>query len=135
MICHSNTMIISDEVNEIVYRMELIDSFYNFALGGGYVQQRNSFELLLQTATEDELIQLTSHANGVIRCYAFKGLLKTKSKITSEVIERLERDNAVIVYINGCVRGRQSVSRVVNDLQTKENHPTQQTVEYAHNFR
>jgi len=64
--------------------------------------QYRLYELLLEYSSEKELIALTSFPNGVVRCYAFMGLLEFKSESILNVINKHTNDFEVIDTQMGC---------------------------------
>ncbi|MBK9962980.1 MAG: hypothetical protein IPP06_17140 [Saprospiraceae bacterium] len=74
--------------------------------GVGYAgirtDQWDRYIALKEHATNEELIALTDHKNGVIRCYSFEALATRKdSNIYSVLIKHLT-DTAIIPTFQGC---------------------------------
>ena len=95
-------------------RQEIIDSVKEIAnenvlngamvgRGGTKTSQYKRFEFLYTTATEDELLELIDHPNGVVRGYSFWALAKVRSDKLEEVIENHIGDTAMISTISGCI--------------------------------
>lgn len=72
-----NPKIISGSTEVIVSRIAEINQVLNAAVGswGKRNQQYNNFEELTQTASREELIELTNHPNAAVRCYALWALI------------------------------------------------------------
>jgi hypothetical protein len=68
--------------------------------------QWDNFEALKKTATESELIELTNHPNGVVRCYSFWALSYRKNVDLFKIVKKHLNDDEIISTQFGCI-GRQ----------------------------
>lgn len=67
---------IGQTTQQIVSKIEKVNQLMGSAVyfEGTRPKQYDNFEALQAKATKDELMQLTDHSNGVVRCYAFWAL-------------------------------------------------------------
>jgi hypothetical protein len=77
---------------------------------------RDFLSHLTRTATKEELIELTSHPNGVVRCYAFWALAKQKSIDLLPVLIEHINDTEKILERFGDEGGRKRVGDFMIDL-------------------
>jgi hypothetical protein len=80
--------------------------------------QYDNFTELQNRATQEELVELTNHANGVVRCYAFWALTyKPSVKLLPIVISHIG-DTAVVRTQFGCLSDGERVGDFFIDLVT-----------------
>lgn len=80
--------------------------------------QYDSFTELKNKATEDELVELTNHPNGVVRCYAFWALTyKPTAKLLPIVIAHIVDVSSVNTQF-GCIGSSEKVGDFFVDLVT-----------------
>jgi len=72
-------------------------------------KQYDNFEKLKEVASKEEMIELTNHPNGVVRCYAFWALSDNKSIDLFPVILNHIRDEKYVNTQFGCVGDRRMV--------------------------
>ncbi len=72
--------------------------------------QWSYYEQLQNMATIEQLIDLTNHKSGVVRCYAFEALLKTKHDTIFSVLLKHSKDTLHVITRNGCLGGTELVS-------------------------
>ena len=104
-------MEISSEVKMLVDSIASENVLMSSAVGFTAIKpdQYKRFEKLQEIVTVFELIKLTNHQNGVVRCYAFWDLAsKDTASIFQIVIDHLE-DNEVIETQFGCIGGAERV--------------------------
>ena len=82
----------------------------------GDQDNRDFLSQLTRTATKEELIDLTSHPNGAVRCYAFSTLAKQKSIDLLPVLIEHINDTEKILQQFGGVGGREKVGDFMIDL-------------------
>ena len=75
-----NGKLISKKTKKVVKKIEKVNELMSSAVyeSGMKPKQWDNFEELKITATNDELIELTNHPNGVVRCYSFWALSHIK---------------------------------------------------------
>ena len=65
------------------------------------------FEKLYQSATNEELVELTNHPNAYVRVYSFWGLAKRKYDKLESIILKHKNDKALINTQEGCIGSAQ----------------------------
>ena len=70
---------------------------------GTKTEQWNRYESLSKNATTSELISLTDHKNGVVRCYAFDALLKRPDADHYAILLHHLKDTVSIETFQGCI--------------------------------
>lgn len=65
-------------------------------------KQFDRFLSLIEIASDSQLLQLTQHANVVVRIYAFQACTKRGIEIPKEILLKFKRDNSMVKTINGC---------------------------------
>jgi hypothetical protein len=71
-------------------------------IAGVKTEQWKRFERLSRIATDKELVALTGHRNAVVRCYAFKALVKRQHIDPFPILLRHLSDTAYVSTLNGC---------------------------------
>ncbi|MET4107560.1 hypothetical protein ABIB60_002928 [Hymenobacter sp. UYP22] len=71
--------------------------------------QWTRYERLQQEATDAELVALTHHTNGVIRCYAFRALATAQPANAFSLLLAHLHDTAQVKILSGCIGGREYV--------------------------
>lgn len=102
---------LSKKTNKIVQKIEKINELMSEAVysSGMRPKQYDNFEELKKNATIDELIILTKHQNGVVRCYSFWALsLKKDINLFSLVKEHINDDEFVNTQF-GCIGSQEKV--------------------------
>lgn len=88
--------------------------------GGVRTDQWDRFVLLKEKATNEELIALTDHNNGVVRCYSFQALATRKDiNVFPNLIKHLT-DTATITTFQGCIISSQSVGDYFLEVVTPQ---------------
>jgi len=72
-------------------------------IAGTRTEQWNRYDSLSQNATTVELIALTDHKNGVVRCYAFQALLKRPDADYYAILLHHLNDTASVETFQGCI--------------------------------
>ena len=72
-------------------------------------KQWDNFEKLKKVASKEELIKLTNHPNGVVRCYAFWALSDSESVNLLPIVLNHIRDEKFVNTQFGCVGDREMV--------------------------
>ena len=73
---------VSNKTKKVVKKIAKINELMSSAVYGSGIRpkQWDNFEELEKIATKKELIELTNHPNGVVRCYSFWALTKIAAK-------------------------------------------------------
>lgn len=102
---------ISTETNQIVKRIEKINILMGSAVGSAGIKptQYKNFEALKKSASKNELILLTNHANGVVRCYSFMALATLKNIELFPIVKDHIQDDGEIEIQFGCIRSVKKV--------------------------
>lgn len=94
-------------VKKIAKKNELMGSSVYY--GGTRPQQYDNFEKLKKTASQNELLELTNHPNGVVRCYAFWALTYDKSINLFPILLKHIYDYEVVHTQFGCLGSKEMV--------------------------
>ena len=75
------------------------------AVGFGGVKPRQAyyFDSLKMNSTEYELVMLTNHPSGTVRCFAFRALVNLNSTEITGVLRLHENDTTIISSQSGCM--------------------------------
>lgn len=90
-------------------------------------EQYSDFEKLKKIANQKELIQLTDHPNGVVRCYAFNALLeKADSETIHQIILSHLKDTSSVETFYGCIVSKSMVGDIfiTNAIYEDEETPS-----------
>lgn len=82
-------------------------------IGGTYSKQYARYERLTKLLSEEEMLDLTKHANPSIRLYAFKGLELKKSDLLEEARQELNNDTTQVCFFSGCIEMNMSIFMMV----------------------
>ena len=117
-----NPKIISEPTNEIVKEIERINELMGSAvyLQGMRPKQYDNFEKLKKTASQEELIALTNHPNGVVRCYAFWALSHNISVDLLPIVLNHINDDELIKTQFGCIGSQEMVGDFFIDIATPQ---------------
>jgi len=85
--------------------------------------QWKSFLALKAEATPDELRQLASHSNPVVRCYSFQALAERKDSMTFEILLNHLSDNAYVNTFQGCVQSETIVGDFFLGVVSNSRYP------------
>ncbi|UCE07408.1 MAG: hypothetical protein JSW07_05085 [bacterium] len=113
---------ISNDVNEIVRKIEEINALMGSAVdySGKPPAQYENFVALRKTATTNELVELTNHKNGVVRCYSFWALsYKENVDLFPIIINHISDDEEVKTQF-GCKRSIEKAGDFFIDIATPE---------------
>ena len=102
--------------------------------GGIRPKQYDNFEKLKETATQRELIELTNHPNGVVRCYAFWALSKDKSVDLFQIILNHINDYELVKTQFGCIGGQEKVGDFFISYATLDSIQEMELDSIAHDF-
>jgi len=102
---------ISSQTEKIVAKIEKVDEVMGNAVGEGGIQpeQYDHFIELQKTATKDELMELTNHPNGVVRCYSFWALSYDREINLLPIVVQHIYDNEFVKTQFGCRGGQERV--------------------------
>ncbi len=102
---------ISKQTEQIVAKIEKVNELMGRAVSyeGMRPTQYDNFIELQKTATQSELIALTNHSNGVVRCYAFWALSYDTSANLLPILVNHLNDTALVETQFGCFVGRKKV--------------------------
>ena len=105
-----NGKLISNKTKKVVKKIEKVNELMSSAVyeSGMKPKQWDNFEELKITATNDELIELTNHPNGVVRCYSFWALSHIKEINIFPIVINHLNDSEFINTQFGCI-GRQEM--------------------------
>jgi hypothetical protein len=123
--CHgqnSDRSEISLEVDEIVERIAEINALMDEAVGyaGERPVQYDNFIELKDKASAKELISLTHHPNGVVRCYSFWALSYDRSIDLLTIVVRHLNDSDLVWSQYGRILFQQKVGDFFVDVVTPE---------------
>ncbi len=83
---------------------------------GAMSEQYARFEKWYKSSTEEQLIKMTDHASGVVRAYAFWGLVKKESSFLREIRNAHMDDDEIIDTTNGCVMEKVTVAQFMDRM-------------------
>ncbi len=73
-------------------------------------KQYQRFELLINLATEEQLIKLATHnKNAIVRLYALQALKRKNMNISSVMKQQFQNDNTLVETLEGCLGDKKSV--------------------------
>ncbi|MBI1183267.1 hypothetical protein GC194_03275 [bacterium] len=88
-------------------------------IAGSQSDQWNRYISLKEKATNEELIALTDHTNGAVRCYSFQALATRKNINVYSILIRHLYDTALVTIFQGCLLGSETIGdyflKVVTD--------------------
>lgn len=113
---------ISKQTEIIVTKIEKINELMGSAVSFGAIrpEQYDHFTRLQKAATKDELIELTNHPNGVVRCYSFWALSLDTTYNLFPIIVRHINDDELIKTQFGCIVGGEKVGDFFISVATPE---------------
>jgi hypothetical protein len=102
---------VSPQVQKIVSKIKKVNELMGSAVyeAGIRPKQFNHFTQLHNIATQAELIELTNHPNGVVRCYAFWALSYDSSANLLPVVINHIRDTESVNTQFGCIGASEKV--------------------------
>jgi len=116
--CKIHSQAINEIVEEIAVYNELESQYVGF--DGYHSDQYKRFERLKAELTNDQLLELTNHQNGVVRCYAFWALADRKhDNLFSVLIENLN-DTVSVNKLFADIGGNTKVADFYIGLLTQE---------------
>jgi hypothetical protein len=113
---------ISKQTEQIVRKIEKVNELMSSAVyeSGTRPLQYDNFAELQKKATKDELIELTNHPNGVVRCYAFWALsYDTSANLFPIVINHISDTTSVKTQF-GCIGSREKIGDFFIDVVTPQ---------------
>src|SRR4030095_177549 len=115
-----NNLKISKRTAKAVSKIEKINELMSSAVynAGIRPEQYDNFLELQNKATTDELITLTNHSNGVVRCYAFWALSEDSSANLLPIIIQHINDNELVKTQFGCIGSREKVGDFFASMAT-----------------
>lgn len=113
---------ISNRTNKIVKKIEKVNVLMGSAVyyAGVRPKQWDHFVKLKKVATTEELIELTNHKNGVVRCYSFWGLSHKNEIDLFEIVKKHLEDDESISTQFGCIGGQQMVGDFFIQVMTPQ---------------
>lgn len=117
---HAQTVAFSQATARIVDQMVKVNEVHTNAIGYAGVEsdQWHNFNQLAAKATTAELLQLTDHPNGVVRCYAFWALSYRDTVDHFAVVRKHLQDDAQVIYFSGCIKSGTAVGDFFVDVVT-----------------
>lgn len=102
---------ISKQTGQIVSKIEKVNILKGSAVSyfGIRPEQYDYFIQLRKKATKDELIELTNHSNGVVRCYSFWALSYHSSINLFQLVVNHITDDELVNTEFGCILSREKV--------------------------
>lgn len=96
--------VISKQTRSAIEKIIQSEMVMDIAVGlaGTRPEQWDNFEELSKVSTTEELVILTNHEKGVVRCYAFWELSKRKEIDNFEILKNHLIDDEIIYYQTGC---------------------------------
>lgn len=109
---------VSENVKKIIKEIAKENVLMDSAIGEAGIKpkQYERFEDLQKTATVSELIELTNHNNGVVRCYAFWDLIYKDSVNIFNIVKNHLNDDEIIDIQFGCMISEVKVGDFYLDL-------------------
>ncbi|MGV6831424.1 MAG: hypothetical protein ACWA5P_07680 [bacterium] len=113
---------VSNKTKRIVAKIEKVNELMGSAVyySGTKPKQWDNFENLKKFASESELIDLTNHPNGVVRCYSFWALSYSKNVDLFEIVKNHLNDDELIYTQFGCIGGQEKVGDFFIQLLTPQ---------------
>ena len=111
---------VSNKTRKIVGKIQRINELMSEGVGvsGMRPGQWNNFEELKKYASVDELLALTNHKNGVVRCYSFWALSYIENiDLFPIVLEHIDDDELVNTMF-GCIVSKEKVGDFFIDMVT-----------------
>jgi hypothetical protein len=113
---------IRPEIGNTVNRIEKDNMLKSLGVGYGGVRtdQWDRYISLKEKATSEELITLTDHNNGVVRCYSFQALATRKDINIFPILIKHLTDTTIITTFQGCIISSQSVGDYFLEVVTPQ---------------
>ncbi len=105
-------------VSDIEQLNKVSDNIYEEAPTG--IKKKDILAQLLSVASKEELITLTNHPNGVVRCYSFWALSRKPAVDLLPILINHISDSAKIQTLFGDVDGREKVGDFMIDVATPD---------------
>ena len=106
-----------DQVTKIVKELATTnryDESFTIGIGGIISPQYQLFEQLVSLATPQQLLDLTTHKNAVVRLYAFQALKRKQVVIPDKYLKQFDNDQTLITVMRGCILEQQPVNMLIN---------------------
>ena len=106
-----NQRTITKPTDKVVKKIEKVNKLMGSAVyyEGMRPKQYDNFEKLKEIASKEELVELTNHPNGVVRCYAFWALSYDKSVDLFPIVLNHINDDKLVKTQFGCIGGQEMV--------------------------
>lgn len=110
----------SKETDRIVRKIEKVNQLMGDAVGEAGVQpkQFDNFIELERKASKNELIALTDHSNGVVRCYAFWALSHDSTIDLFPIVLKHVNDKELVSTQFGCIGSAEKVGDFIINVVT-----------------
>lgn len=120
---------VSMKVKFIVHRLNKYEEISGSLIGKAPKKPRQYrlYEKLKSKANENELYELTNHANPTIRAYAYWGLVEMNSQLVTKVILKNQSDTLLITYKYGCTGRKKRIIEFMTSFlnsYAEKNHIT-----------
>ena len=99
-------------VNEIASTNRYDESF-TIGIGGILSTQYQLFQQLAQKATSQQLVDLATHKNAVVRLYAFQALRGKEVNIPEKILNQFANDKTIVTVMRGCIMEQLSMNMLV----------------------
>ena len=119
---HFDRTKISRQTEQVVSKIEKVNELMGSAVyyAGIRPAQYDNFTEMQKRATQEELVELTNHPSGVVRCYAFWALTyKSSANLLPIVITHISDTESVNTQF-GCIGSREKVGDFFINLVTPQ---------------
>lgn len=99
-----------DSLAHFLQKYKMLESEYIYE-GGEFSLQKSTSLAITKQLNNNELIQLTSHENLLVRCYSFKQLCINNSNSVIKIIENNINSKNEFSRIDGCLQTTQKIAQ------------------------
>jgi len=119
-LCQFDKAKISSQTKQIVSKIEKENMLMGSAVGNGGVRpkQFDNFTEIQKVATKSELLELTNHPSGVVRCYSFWALTYDNSNDLLPILIKHISDDENVSTMFGCIVSGEKVGDFFINLAT-----------------
>ena len=93
-------------------------SGYSKGIAGIISEEYLAYNELFKVASNEQLIALTDHSNGIVKCYAFLALAQKDKRLAKDIAIKHEEDNQQIEVLKGC---KSSIETVAKFMKQRSN--------------